>query len=154
MTDVLIYGVWIFTGIFALTGMFYATLGCIYLWRAYTHPSRNRRALHRILTEGPRDLDADGHWTIDYQDFRYLLLDDLCTRAAAHGWQFVDQTIYEDRWHLRFRQVGGPTTIGTRSPAALHNHLFADPCTCTATDHHFSWDDPDRPVDHLVDPDY
>lgn len=131
---IVFYGFQFFMVSFILAACVQAVAGGVYTWRALTHPARHRRRLARALATASRDLGHDGLWTIDWQDYRFLLLDDLCRRAAEHGWQFDAQSVYEDRWELRFRRVGTSAAAVHRAPAAVHDHPVAERCTCAGTD--------------------
>lgn len=119
-------------------------------WQVLTHPRRQRHHFALVFTDPPHDGDPDGLRSVDWQDHRYVLLDDLCAIAAGLGWRFADQAVYHDRWQLRFRYAGAGAVPGDRAPAAMHNHPAADPCTCTGTDHLFGWEDPADPVDDRI----
>lgn len=125
---------------FFAMGFYYVFTGTVEVYRNFAWPSRNRRRLAQILADSRAVAVLD----IDWQWIDRLLLDDICTRAAEHGWYLAGQALYRDRWNLRFH----PTpTHGPRNPAELHDHYYAEPCTCTDTDYRFTWEDAENPVD-------
>ncbi|ANY08231.1 hypothetical protein [Pseudonocardia sp. HH130630-07] len=115
-------------------------IGGIYTYRNFAWPSRHRRRLTRILTGAHTAAVLD----IDWQQIDRLLLDDICARAADHHWYLAGQALYRDRWNLAFHRTPTP---GPRTPAALHDHYYAESCACTDTDYRFTWEDEENPVD-------
>lgn len=142
-----LWGLVVFMTGFVTVGLFFAGVGVVHLWRVLLHPGRQRRRLTTALADAHSHRDRDDLWAVDWQDYRFLLLDEICHRVADQGWQLADQAIYRDRWELRFRHVGGVGAVGSRSPASIHDHVRADPCDCRDTDFRFAWDDPDDPLD-------